>query len=184
MFEGSFSDESWGDDATSDSFLPFSDDEGDHGETVDLEQFLVSARRKLIFHRTCTLGPARAFSLQLEAELSLANHDFESALVCALAADLLLQEERSRDNQSAGKFNINFFNDDENLAMQAVKMIAMYQLGDRDSAVDIMGSVEQRIANSPESVSVYLRNKFQATCEVLNFMPQLLSMLKQADKRQ
>lgn len=161
----------------------YSDDFSDDSSSVqlDLEYFARSANRKCMYHKACVLGPARSFSLQLEAELNLANHDFESALVCAMAASILRTEERSQEEKFSFASPNDSPTDMPDLSLIATQTICMYQLGDRDSAVDLMERWEHAIAGA-DHVSGYLRKKFAATAEVLRFMPQLLSMLKMANR--
>lgn len=138
-------------------------EEDTEGETVDLKEFEIMAQRKITFHKTCSLGNIAdlAALLMSEAELFLNNCDYKSALVAALAA-------------SQAAIDIDSFYHPR----KAIETIAVYQLGDRKAAVAISKLVKVDKINS-----VYLRQRFENTVEVLEFMPQLLGMLSGMSNR-
>ena len=123
---------------------------------IDMDAVSESVDRKIKYHQACILGLASGNSLMLEAELYLAAHDYSAALVCAIASDRL--------------------NGKETLSRKAISMICLYQLGNRRQALEIMEQYQDEVISSKE-VSVGLRKKFESTCEVLQFMPQLLDMI-------
>jgi hypothetical protein len=89
-----------------------------------------------------------------EAELFLNRSDYRSALVGAIASDLVRGGPKSPSRL-------------------AIETICLYQLGDRKTALALSESV------ATSSLSPCLRERFVNTVEVLQFMPQLLSLLKQ-----
>ena len=138
------------------------EEDGD-GEPVDLTEFEAMAQRKIIFHKTCKLGHSAdlAALLMSEAELFLNNCDYKSALVAALAANLAAADIDA------------FYH-----ARKAIETIALYQLGDRKAAV-----ATSKLVKAEKIDSVYLRQRFENTVEVLEFMPQLLGMLSGMSNR-
>ena len=131
---------------------------------VDMNEISNLVDRKIVFHRSCLLGTDSAefdvAGLLLESELALNNHDYKSSLICGLAAQKIA-------NQPLAPTRL-------------IEMICIYQLGDRDRAVTIMKEIA---TISKCQVSPYLMKKYTSTCEVLTFMPQLLDMLKAAEKK-
>ena len=84
--------------------------------------------------------------------------DYRSALVSAIAADMLISENH------------------RSLRRSAIECICLYQLGNRSAAISIADRDETDIVKSPQT-SAYLKKRFVNTVEVLRFMPQLMSML-------
>ena len=124
-------------------------------EVVDVFEFEELAKKKLIFHLTCTVGSvcAAANILRSEAELFLNRSDFRAALISAIASDL-----------AAGS---------PSNTRKAIETICLYQLGDRNAALRLSQDVEAG------NLSGHLKDRFVNTVEVLQFMPQLLQMLRQ-----
>ena len=127
---------------------------------LDMTEFNQLAERKLKFHFACTFGnelrgESLAELLLAEAELFLNNCDYRSALVAALAADSI----GSKTSEPR----------------KAIETICLYQLGDREGAMTLSDSVNVEALLSP-----HLKKRFVNTMEVLEFMPQLLSMLGQS----
>ena len=127
-------------------------------EKIDFSAIEELARRKLLFHITCSLSSFGSLScLYTEAELLLHFHDYQSALATAVAADLA--SKRTSPTRLA------------------IAVICTYQMGARSEAVKLMETCESQVVNSSE-VSSGLKKKFVSTCEVLRFMPQLMAMLR------
>jgi hypothetical protein len=140
--------------------LPESEEEN----TIDLAEYQRLAERKILFHHACTLGNqlkgnSLAALFLSEAELFLNNCDYKSALITALASEMVAC-------------------DYEPDSIAAVETICLYQLGDRSQAERLGKQVTGKKISS-----VFLRNRFENTLEVLTFMPQLLSMLAQQGAR-
>ena len=182
MFSGSSSydeeNDRWFDDNPDDMWSDMDDEflfENEHDDDDDLLTSNTSvnmseidrlADRKIVFHRSCMLGTTTIdfdiAALLLESELALNNHEYQASLICARAAEKLAEN-------SLGPATM-------------ITMICVYQLGDRNLAVELMNEIQ---SNPPPNsqISPFLMKKFASTCEVLTFMPQLLSMLQAADKR-
>jgi len=139
------------------------DDESD--TAVDMIELDLSVDRKIVLSQMSLLGmkfddSSIGAGFVLEAELLLFNHDYRSALVCARAGARFI----------------------DSLAASAIEMICMYQLGDRKRAHELMNTIEARFNDKGHGVSEMLTRKFFSTCEVIQFMPQLLGLLKQQQK--
>jgi hypothetical protein len=153
-----------------DDFLDDFDDDDEFltsNTSIDMAEIDRLAERKIVFHKSCLLGiqtvDFHIAALLVESELALNNHEYQSSLVSAKAAEKLAGETLG--------------------AATMIEMICVYQMGDRNRAVEIMNTVE---SNPPpkSQISPFLMKKFSSTCEVLTFMPQLLSMLAAADNKQ
>lgn len=150
----SLSSEDW-----QDEWLDEDDDQLELEESeIDFDEYKRLAERKRIFHYCSTVGSFDLQCLLTEAELCLSNGDYSSALVCSLASDP---------------------NCDTSLA---IRMICMYQLGDKKGSNEIIKKYETQIISS-KYVSSFLKEKFNATVEVLKFMPQLLAMMRNQGNR-
>jgi len=150
-----FDDDDWLYDEEEEDFL-----EDEEGVKIDLTEFHVLADRKLKFHFACTFGnelrgESLAELLMAEAELFLNNCDYRSALVAALASDSVTQKISE--------------------PRKAIEAICLYQLGDRTGALQLSDTV-----NVDALLSPHLKKRFANTVEVLEFMPQWLSMLGQS----
>jgi hypothetical protein len=145
--------EAWSDEDSfdEDDFLM---DDFSEEESVELEQFEQLADRKAKFHNACTVGNRSNLAklFMSESELFLNNCDYRSSLTCAVAAERVC--------------------DEMGMARKAVETIVLYQLGDRKGAIEASKKVDES-----ELKSGYLKSRFSNTLEVLEFMPQLLSML-------
>lgn len=130
---------------------------------VDMEEISELARRKVFFHRSCMIGGESTpdfdvTALLLEAELGINNHEYKPSLICAKAAEMVAGQRLS--------------------AARLIEMICLYQMGDRNGAEKLMHEIQSSSTSINKSeISPFLMKKFGSTCEVLTFMPQLLSML-------
>lgn len=164
FFENDWSSQgSWDDD------LMAFHDEDDHDdmissqieEVIDMEEFSELARRKLVFNKCCTISTSQYSNIYFsEAELCMHAGDYRSALISAIAGDMVGQSLLRR---------------------KAIECICLYQLGSRSRAIEIADEMESKILASSQ-VSLFLKKKFENTVEVLRFMPQLLGMLSQMKK--
>ena len=65
------------------------------------------------------------------------------------------------------------------LRRQMIFTIALYQLGDKNKAVELKDAILAETQDQElESISQFLGEKFKATCEILSMMPDLLSLLR------
>jgi hypothetical protein len=116
--------------------------------------------RILTRRRALTLGadPETAVSsLLVEADLNINAADYRSAVISAVAADLTTVRTSVR--------------------RQAVKTICMYQMGDRAGAIALRNDIEHGVARSTDA-SRCIKRRFTSAVDVLEFMPQLFTMLK------
>ena len=141
--------------------FPWEEIEDEQGASVDLEDFRTRAWQRLYQHYVCSLGgrtnPTDA--LLTEAEMHMMHFDFSQALICALATEAL-------DSSAT-------------LRRQMIFTIALYQLGDKNKAVELKDAILAETQDQEyESISQFLGEKFKATCEILSMMPDLLSLLR------
>lgn len=111
--------------------------------------------------------------LLLEAELLIQARRYREALLAALALQLLIEEALVPGEAlvaGSGQWAI---------PAGVVEMICCYQLGDRIRAV----ALRECLQDADRSwLSKHLAERYEGTSEVLEFVPQFLSYLKQAER--
>eukprot|EP00930_Biecheleria_cincta_P013764 TRINITY_DN12114_c0_g1_i1.p1 TRINITY_DN12114_c0_g1~~TRINITY_DN12114_c0_g1_i1.p1 ORF type:complete len:251 (-),score=49.21 TRINITY_DN12114_c0_g1_i1:411-1163(-) len=113
-------------------------------------------------------------SLLLEAELFIQGRRYHQALLASLALQLI-----SGETLAPGEALL-AGNGQWALPASVVEMICCYQLGDRVRAValrDCLQDVDRSM------LSKHLAERFEGTSEVLEFVPQFLSYLKETESR-
>lgn len=111
-------------------------------------------------------------SLLLEAEVFIQGRRYHQALLASLALQLISGEALSPgEGVLAG-------NEQWAVPASVVEMICCYQLGDRVRAVALRDCLQDA---DRSSLSKHLSERFEGTSEVLEFVPQFLSYLKQAE---
>eukprot|EP00922_Rhytidocystis_sp_ex-Travisia-forbesii_P013207 GHVS01019773.1.p1 GENE.GHVS01019773.1~~GHVS01019773.1.p1 ORF type:complete len:349 (+),score=52.54 GHVS01019773.1:404-1450(+) len=129
--------------------------------------------------------------MQGEQLLSCRLH--HEALLCCVCSDWMgpcrdcgdavcLRRERSDSGGSIDSrmFEVGLCAYKESRCLRSIcmKMICFYQMGDKKTAMDIRGSIPD--SSDFASLSPSLQKAFKGTGEVLEFLPQLLSMLTSA----
>ncbi|CAK9005927.1 unnamed protein product [Durusdinium trenchii] len=158
------------------------DDPGlEESERLDFTDLHDKAWQLLL--RRCTTSPFAAKTLPrrllLEAELRLRGRQHHEALLCALALrfSVGVEEEVPELPETAPSTDV----DQEELPAECwlvpaavVEMVCAYQLGDREHAVRLRDAL---LPVDRSLLSKHLSKRFDGTAEVLDFVPQFLSLL-------
>uniref|UniRef100_A0A7S0ZTN5 Uncharacterized protein n=1 Tax=Noctiluca scintillans TaxID=2966 RepID=A0A7S0ZTN5_NOCSC len=107
--------------------------------------------------------------LLLEAELQISASRYRDALIAAIAVSLVVGEE-DVGNWACGKMP-----EEWAAPVLVIEMVAAYQLGAREHAVELR---DQLKTMNRESLSKHLQKRFDGTSEILELVPQFLSMLQ------
>jgi len=172
---------------------PFADDMdfglGDCGgssRALDFSALRNEAFKLLLNRLICRPDAANvARTLLLESELDLLACRYHQALVGAVALKLATTRGSSfAPSKSAATQRINLLETISGVAEEwavpamVIEMVAAYQLGDREHSVDVRDQLQ---AMPKESLSQHLQKRFDGTSEILELVPQFLSLLKAAE---
>ncbi|KAF4668747.1 asparagine-linked glycosylation protein [Perkinsus chesapeaki] len=109
--------------------------------------------------------------LLIKGELAMQTYNYSMALSCSAAAQYLIAASGLGSEATLIRAN-------------AIEMISAYQLGSRSAAVKIRDQLMEGFPGDSIKeagmMSEYLFKRFAGTCEVLEMMPQLMGLLKQA----
>lgn len=161
-------------------------DGGESGERpLDFESLRKEASQRFLTRLISQPGAAgTARALLLEAELDLLACRYHEALVGALAIKLATCQGSAAPTPSGGPRQLARLggapSPPEEWATPAlvIEMVAAYQLGDRDHAVAVRDRLEEM---GKDSLSAHLKKRFEGTSEILELVPQFLSLLKATD---
>lgn len=160
---------------------------------LDDEGFRAEAWELLCSRLVVLPGPAAATAraLLLEAEVHVLAGRYRQALVAALATQLAAAEAgevaprwgaAGRSSGSAAAAAADAAErpfGDMTAPTLALEMLCSYQLGDRTRAV----ALRDRLKTSDRSLlSKHLARRYEGTCEVLELVPQFLSLLRAAEQ--
>lgn len=133
-------------------------------------------------------------SLLLEAELLLMASRYQEALVMALALQLATAPDCDGPSNGSGAGvgrlvggaragvgagGHHGLEGEWTSSALVVEMVSCYQLGDRDRALELRDRL-QKMDHS--SLSEHLKKRFSGTSEVLDLVPQFMSLLKAAEE--
>mmetsp|Transcript_22065 Transcript_22065/g.40542 ORF Transcript_22065/g.40542 Transcript_22065/m.40542 type:complete len:253 (-) Transcript_22065:14-772(-) len=137
---------------------------------LDLDAFKAEAL-ELVVARFVSLGSAvnAAVSFQIESEQLLHGRSFRKALVAAVALSMIAESKRREIRSCKDAWVVSAL---------VVEMVASYQLGDRDRAIELRDRLQ---GMRQDGLSPELKKSFQSTSEVLELVPNLLNLLQAAE---
>jgi len=152
---------------------------------LDLAALHDEAFQLLLTRLVCQPGASSiARALLLDAELDLLACGYQKALVGALALKLATSQSSSSTLTSQGPRQLCRIGGVAEQSEQwlapalVIEMVAAYQLGDREHAV----ATRDRLTEMPrDSLSMHLQKRFEGTSEILELVPQFLSLLQKGD---
>lgn len=167
---------------------PFADDidyglgeGGGSSRALDLVALRDEAFKLLLNRLICRPDAANvARTLLLESELDLLACRYNQALVGALALKLATTRGScyAASKSVTQRVNLSLVSgvaEEWAVPAMVIEMVASYQLGDREHAVD----VRDQLRDMPkDSLSQHLQKRFDGTSEILELVPQFLSLLK------
>lgn len=170
---------------------PFADDldfgfgeGGGSSRALDFTALRDEALKLLLKRLICRPDAANmARTLLLESELDLLGCRYHQALVGAVALKLATTRGSSfsaskSTTQRISLSPVSGVAEEWAVPAMVIEMVATYQLGDREHAVVVR---DQLKAMPMESLSQHLQKRFDGTSEILELVPQFLSLLKAAD---
>lgn len=172
---------------------PFADDidfglgeGGSNSRALDFAELRDEAFKLLLNRLVCRPDAANvARALLLESELDLLACRYHQALVGAEALKLATTRGSSFTPLKSATQRINLcpvsgVAEEWAAPAMVIEMVASYQLGDREHAVAVR---DQLRVMPKESLSQHLQKRFDGTSEILELVPQFLSLLKTADRQ-
>jgi len=172
---------------------PFTDDPmsmfgggsgSDRSGALDFTALHEEAFQLLLTRLVCQPGASSTSrALLLEAELDLLACRYQQALVGALALKLATaRADADVDTTPHGTRQLRRRQGEppaELAAALVIEMVSAYQLGDREHAV---ATRDQLAGMRRDLLSTHLQKRFDGTSEILELVPQFLSLLQKAEE--
>lgn len=165
-------------DAYDDPYDPYGhelDDGLGASRSLDYAELRTEAWRLLCSRLVASASPAAAApsSLLFEAEVHMISSRYRQAIVAALALQLAVATERPA--AGAGAYG------DWTASTLVIEMVCNYQLGDRNRAVELRSQLQLM---DRSNLSGHLVKRFEGTSEVLELVPQFLSLLQAQEQQE
>mmetsp|Transcript_89792 Transcript_89792/g.187659 ORF Transcript_89792/g.187659 Transcript_89792/m.187659 type:complete len:284 (-) Transcript_89792:636-1487(-) len=157
-------------------------------QPLDYSEYRVEAWKMLCLRLTTSSTPAAVVPscLLYEAEAHLVTQRFKQALIAALAVQMATagqapSQSQSQSSRGGSAATPSLLYGDWSASTMVIEMVCNYQLGDRDRAISLRSQLQQM---DQSLLSGHLAKQFKSTSEVLDLVPQFLTMLQAAEQKE